>query len=48
MFVTEPGLARHYRGCGASFIAVGGDTTLLRNAALKLAASFREESGTSV
>lgn len=26
----------------ASFVAVGGDTTLLRNAAVKLAASFRE------
>ena len=42
VFVTDPALAQHYRDCGASFIAVGGDTTLLRNAALKLAASFRE------
>ncbi|MCX7166809.1 MAG: HpcH/HpaI aldolase/citrate lyase family protein [Rhodocyclales bacterium] len=40
VFVTEPGLAQHYRDCGASFIAVGGDTSLLRNAALKLASSF--------
>ena len=43
VFVTDPALARHYFACGASFVAVGGDTTLLRNAALKLAASFRED-----
>lgn len=42
IFVTELELARHYRSLGASFIAVGGDTTLLRNAAVKLAASFRD------
>jgi|694.fasta_scaffold21439_10 4-hydroxy-2-oxoheptanedioate aldolase len=42
VFVSEPKLARHYLDCGASFIAVGGDTTLLRNAAVKLAASFRD------
>lgn len=42
VFVTDPVLARHYRDCGASFIAVGGDTTLLRTAALKLAAPFRD------
>ena len=42
VFVTDPMLAQHYYSCGASFIAVGGDTTLLRNAALGLAASFRD------
>ena len=42
IFVTEPELARRYRSLGASFIAVGGDTTLLRNAAVKLASSFRD------
>ncbi len=42
VFVTDPGLARHYRDCGASFIAVGGDTTLLRGAALTLSATFRD------
>ncbi len=42
VFVTELGLARQYRTLGASFIAVGGDTTVLRNAAVKLAASFRD------
>lgn len=41
IFVTEPALARHYRACGASFVAVGGDTTLLRSAAVDLAASFQ-------
>ena len=42
VFVTDPVLARHYVACGANFIAVGGDTTLLRNAALMLEASFRD------
>lgn len=43
VFVTEPKLAHHYRDCGASFIAVGGDTALLRTAAVKLAAAFRDD-----
>lgn len=43
VFVTEPKLARHYRDCGASFIAVGADTSLLRNAAARLAASFADQ-----
>jgi 4-hydroxy-2-oxoheptanedioate aldolase len=43
VFVTDPVLAQHYFSCGASFIAVGGDTTLLRNAAVTLAASFRDQ-----
>jgi 4-hydroxy-2-oxoheptanedioate aldolase len=47
VFVTESGMARHFRDCGASFIAVGGDTTLLRNAALKLAAAFRHDKSDS-
>jgi 4-hydroxy-2-oxoheptanedioate aldolase len=42
VFVTDAALARHYGECGASFIAVGGDTTLLRGAAVKLAASFHD------
>lgn len=42
IFVTEPALAQHYRASGVSFVAVGGDTTLLRCAALSLAASFRD------
>lgn len=42
VFVTDPALAQHYRDRGASFVAVGGDTTLLRSAASKLAAAFRE------
>lgn len=47
VFVSDPLLARRYRDSGASFIAVGGDTTLLRNAAVKLAGAFREQaSGT--
>jgi 4-hydroxy-2-oxoheptanedioate aldolase len=43
VFVTDPALALHFRGCGASFIAVGGDTTLLRGAAVTLASNFRED-----
>jgi len=44
VFVTDPLLARHYRSCGASFIAAGGDTSLLRNAAVQLASSFQDNS----
>ncbi|MCK9382848.1 MAG: HpcH/HpaI aldolase/citrate lyase family protein [Sulfuritalea sp.] len=47
VFVTEPSLAKHYRECGASFIAVGGDTSLLRNAAVNLASSFRDSEAES-
>lgn len=42
IFVTDPALAEKYRRLGASFVAIGGDTSLLRNAALKLAAAFRD------
>lgn len=42
IFVTDPALAARYRALGASFIAVGGDTTLLRGAAVKLADAFRD------
>lgn len=42
VFVTDPTMAQRYRECGASFVAVGGDTTLLRTAASRLAASFYE------
>ena len=41
IFVTDPALADKYRRLGASFVAVGGDTSLLHGAALKVAASFR-------
>lgn len=42
IFVTDPTLADKYRRLGASFIAIGGDTSLLRNAALKLIPTFRD------
>lgn len=42
IFVTDPALAEKYRQLGASFVAIGGDTSLLRNAALKLVAAFRD------
>lgn len=42
VFASDPATAKHYRGCGASFVAVGADTSLLRNAAVALAASFKE------
>lgn len=41
VFVTDPQAASRYRECGASFVAVGGDTTLLRTAAAKLCGAFR-------
>lgn len=44
VFVTEPKLAKHYRDCGACFIAVGGDASLLRSAAVKLASTFHDDS----
>jgi 4-hydroxy-2-oxoheptanedioate aldolase len=36
----DPALARHYFALGASFVAVGGDTTLLASASRRLAADF--------
>lgn len=42
VFVTDPALAAKYRALGACFVAVGGDTTLLRGAAVKLADAFRD------
>lgn len=42
VFVTDAALAARYRALGASFVAVGGDTTLLRGAAVKLADAFRD------
>lgn len=42
VFVTDAALAARYRALGASFVAVGGDTTLLRGAAVKLAEAFRD------
>jgi 4-hydroxy-2-oxoheptanedioate aldolase len=42
VFATDPATATLYRSCGASFIAVGADTAILRNAAVALAAKFRE------
>lgn len=48
IFVTDPALAERYRRLGASFVAIGGDTSLLRNAALKQAAAFRDNSAPSI
>lgn len=42
VFASDPALARHYRTCGARFIAAGADTTLLRTSAVALAATFKE------
>jgi len=42
VFASDPATAKHYRSRGASFVAVGADTSLLRNAAVALAASFKE------
>lgn len=42
VFASDPAMARHYRQCGARFVAVGADTSILRNAAVALAATFKE------
>ena len=42
VFSADPAAAARYLDSGASFIAVGVDTLLLRNAAVKLAASFKD------
>lgn len=42
VFASDPATAGHYRTCGASFVAVGADTSILRNAAVALAASFKD------
>jgi 4-hydroxy-2-oxoheptanedioate aldolase len=41
VFSGDPAAAALYREKGARFIAVGADTTVLRNAAVKLAESFK-------
>lgn len=46
VFSADPALAAAYRAIGASFLLVGVDTLLLRNAAVALATRFKsEESG---
>ncbi|MBL8487269.1 MAG: HpcH/HpaI aldolase/citrate lyase family protein [Rhodocyclaceae bacterium] len=45
VFAHDPALGAQYREGGAVFLAVGADTGLLRNAAVKLAASFKDTGG---
>ena len=45
VFATDPDTARAYCAKGARFAAVGVDTLLLRNAALRLAHAFNESVG---
>jgi 4-hydroxy-2-oxoheptanedioate aldolase len=42
VFSADPALAASYRDIGASFVLVGVDALLLRNAAVSLAARFKE------
>jgi 4-hydroxy-2-oxoheptanedioate aldolase len=42
VFASDPATAKHYRSCGAAFVAVGADTSILRNAAVALAVSFKD------
>ncbi len=42
IFSADPVAAAEYQKSGASFLAVGVDTLLLRNAAVKLAATFKD------
>jgi len=48
VFATDPDTARHYQAQGARFLAVGVDTLLLRNAAIKLAANFKATDATQL
>lgn len=43
VFSAEPAAAAAYRRIGANFLLVGVDTLLLRNAAVALAAKFRDD-----
>lgn len=45
VFASDPAMAQAYREFGASFVAVGVDTLLLRNAAVALAGRFKTEAG---
>ena len=48
VFSADPAIAAHYKTLGASFLLVGVDALLLRNASVALAAKFKEdESGKS-
>lgn len=43
VFTADPEVAKVYKAKGARFLIVGVDTLLLRNSAVKLAASFKSE-----
>ena len=45
VFSTDPDAARGFQDSGARFLAVGVDTLLLRNAAVKLARTFKNDGG---
>ncbi|MCB5363828.1 HpcH/HpaI aldolase/citrate lyase family protein [Pusillimonas sp. CC-YST705] len=47
VFCADPALAEGYRKSGASFMALGADTALLRSAALQLLSKVRPQTGTS-
>lgn len=44
VFSSDPAAAQEYRAAGASFLALGADTSVLRSAAIKLLNSVRPES----
>ena len=43
VFSADPALASVYRECGASFLAAGADTSLLRSAAVTLVSRFKPD-----
>jgi 4-hydroxy-2-oxoheptanedioate aldolase len=47
VFASDPATAKHYRDCGARFVAAGADTSILRTAAAALANTFKEGAGQS-
>lgn len=47
VFSSEPVLAAEYQACGALFLAVGADTSVLRGAAVRLVKSFKPDDATN-
>lgn len=47
VFSSDPALAAEYQACGARFLAVGADTSVLRGAAVKLVNEFKPDAVSS-
>jgi 4-hydroxy-2-oxoheptanedioate aldolase len=47
VFTTDPALTKAYQACGANFLAIGADTSLLRSAAVNLLNNVKPASAQS-